>query len=173
MINGQAISNDKIETLKKLMCSLQLLYANDLFLFELDPDKSNSRSAHERAVTHKLAEYIQLHYQRPIVVDCEYNRHGLKIKQLIRARIFPDILVHMRGNDKDNILVIECKTSDDDERDDVEKLIQLTDLSNDYKYALGVFLRLKKAGVQQIRLFSEGTELDQSTLLDPNYCLQL
>ena len=50
---------------------------------------------------------------RKLPVDCEYNRHGLETKQLPRkcrggsqSRVFPDIVVHLRGDNDSNLLVV-------------------------------------------------------------------
>ena len=83
----------------------------------------------ERALTHKLAEYLQKLFH-DYNVDCEYNKVGdgdsKRVSALMDANsdcphncnecpankcvIFPDIIVHKRGTDE-NILVIEAKTS--------------------------------------------------------------
>lgn len=74
----------------------------------------------ERALTHQLAKYVAEKIPN-FDVDVEYNRHGNVPKRLnlpsressddeIRARtVFPDIIVHRRNTDEENILVIEVK----------------------------------------------------------------
>lgn len=78
--------------------------------------------ANERSMTHKLAEHVQKYFPT-YDVDCEYNRQGDVPKQLriestptlmddTNARtVFPDIIVHGRGNNDNNLLVIEAKKS--------------------------------------------------------------
>ena len=76
----------------------------------------------ERSVTHQLAVHLAAefpHYN----VDCEYNRDGFDVKRLqlgerqVRVSddeldavtVFPDIVVHIRGTNVSNLLVIELK----------------------------------------------------------------
>lgn len=44
-------------------------------------------------------------------VDGEYNRHGVNPKQLNKKAIFLDGVVHVRGDDSNNLCVIEFKKS--------------------------------------------------------------
>lgn len=59
------IKRSEIEN--KLEKSLKRLLKDDFFLLESD--------AHERSITHKLAEYLQDEFEE-WNVDCEYNRRG-------------------------------------------------------------------------------------------------
>ncbi len=108
--------------------------------------------ANERSITHKLAEHLQ-HQFADLDVDCEYNRHGYDVKRLTWGHettrkdcthaktVYPDIIVHKRGCDDINILVIEVKKSDGgDPSRDMEKLSAFTDPNGEYKYKLGLFL---------------------------------
>jgi len=97
-------------------------------------------NASERAIAHRIAVYLEWHYQPPDWnVDCVYNRMSEKRdpKQVTAtqelpaskgsegARVFPDIIVHRRGPDGPNLLAIEVKPADadkDDIRHDFEKL---------------------------------------------------
>ncbi|MFZ1746286.1 MAG: hypothetical protein WAU17_10220, partial [Nitrospirales bacterium] len=75
----------------------------------------------ERALSHHLARYLGELVPEGFNVDCEYNRHfddpkrlNLKRRQAkdreIRATtVFPDIIVHKRDSDTDNLLVLEMK----------------------------------------------------------------
>jgi hypothetical protein len=90
----------------------------------------------ERALCHQLAKYIavlvpnDLHLQ----TDCEYNRHGANPKRLdlpprdaldreLRATtVFPDIIVHRRGTDDHNEIVLEIKKPGGDVDYDTLKL---------------------------------------------------
>lgn len=116
----------------------------------------------ERALTHKLAEHLQKRFKE-YVVDCEYNKIGkdpkriqLLIEQMRlsgkcnadcdtcpnnKCVIFPDIIVHRRGED-DNLMVIEAKTgwSRKKRSNDLKKLTALIE-SDEFKYKLGVALR--------------------------------
>lgn len=107
------------EVLARLNCSLRMLESEDEYLFR--------HNLNERTLTHKLAEYLQRHFDG-WHVDCEYNRDGIKDgedqKKLVRlwdckrsddedgCTVFPDVIVHQRGKTADNggnLLVIEAK----------------------------------------------------------------
>jgi len=74
----------------------------------------------ERSMSHRIAVYLgeQVHGYD---VDCEYNRDGINPKELCldvekvssaddeAVTVFPDIIVHRRGNNDHNLLVIEMK----------------------------------------------------------------
>jgi hypothetical protein len=91
--------------------ALELLFRNDGFLLEAD--------AHERTIAAKLAHYMMLSARFPQhQIDVEYNRHGLEPKAValpeyyrgdFKQRVFPDLIVHQRGHDNENVLVIQIK----------------------------------------------------------------
>ncbi len=91
--------------------------------------------ASERSMSHQIA----VHLAREIPgydVDCEYNRDGFDVKRLALSErhvsdhdeeaitVFPDIIVHRRGNNDHNLLVVEMKkaASNGDFDYDYEKL---------------------------------------------------
>lgn len=126
----------------------------------------------ERALTHKLAEYLQKLFH-DYNVDCEYNKVGngdsKRVSALMDANsdcphncnecpankcvIFPDIIVHIRGRDE-NILVIEAKTawSGQAQVNDYKKLQALID-SGEYHYRLGVAFRFSGNFEETIKTF--------------------
>lgn len=75
----------------------------------------------ERALSHYLAQYVAALVPAGYDVDVEYNRHFANPKRLnlpprqaldreLRATtVFPDILVHKRNTDAENLLVLELK----------------------------------------------------------------
>ena len=84
-----------------------------------DPDLLQL-DANERALTHRLALYLESEFDG-WHVDCEYNRnrHDPKVLNLPVAEdvtsddtdartVFPDVIVHRR-NTRDNLLVIEAR----------------------------------------------------------------
>ena len=95
---------------------------------------------HEQSITHKLAEHLQSQFA-DLKVDCEYNRHEIDPKELCGAKIIPDIVVHKRGCNCSNALVIEVKKSNaDTEKNDKDKLRGMTNPASGYGYTLGLFL---------------------------------
>ncbi len=137
----------------------------------------------ERALTHKLAEYLQKKFH-DYNVDCEYNKVGegdpKRVMELIsrmcqdglcygdceqcrknKCVIFPDIIVHHRGKD-DNLLVIEAKTSwsNSGQGQDFKKLQALID-SGKYQYILGIAFRFDSTftqTVETIKIFCDESE---------------
>jgi len=162
---------DKIEV--KVDSAVEKLYARDLYLFQV--------GVHERTIAHKLAEYLQQEFRGVFNVDCEYNRDRLNMKALKgivkdkeekkRHRIFPDIIVHIRGKRGRvfNKLVIEIKSSNKSNAGDIEKLRGLTSQKHGFEYKYGLFIRFKnnieKATpieelVLEKRWFQNGKEID-------------
>lgn len=164
-MNTRAFTKDEIEGIIK--SSLQKLRRLDKALLDI--------SVNERTITHKLAEYLQEHFPE-FNVDCEYNRYRNYIKRIRneqdRSReianlsnielaeliwenkeadtIYPDIIVHMRGNQENNILIIEIKKSSnpDTGESDKEKIEEL--MNRPYNYKFGLFLRIDLDGENDI-----------------------
>jgi hypothetical protein len=77
-------------------------------------------NANERSMSHRIAIYLEQEMSG-YNVDCEYNRDGFDVKRLQLAprptsadndeavTVFPDIIVHRRGNNDHNFLVVEMK----------------------------------------------------------------
>ena len=108
----------------------------------------------ERTISHKLAEHLQRQFDG-YNVDCEYNRYGDDVKKITRIfdkagvhtnpddingiTVYPDIIVHRRrSKDKDNLLVIEVKKSNNSlgetgKNIDREKLQIFTHPSGEFK----------------------------------------
>ncbi len=126
----------------RVEAALLQLIKNDSFLFEHD--------ANERSVTHKLGEYLQPHFSS-FHVDCEYNRHGILTKILPREchdkkqeRVYPDIVIHLRGHDLKNLLVIEVKLNGESSECDEVKLKEFSKSNDDYRYDYGLFISCNK-----------------------------
>jgi hypothetical protein len=131
--------------IKVEFCIRQLL-RNDHHLLKIN--------AHERSIAHKLAEYLQQQFH-DWHVDCEYNRHGIEIKKLGEARVYPDIIVHLR-NTPFNLLVIELKCSNENYEGDIEKLKKFTDQNGEFKYKLGLFLKILDQEIKEMIWFKNG-----------------
>ncbi len=163
---NMSFTKDKIEGIIKVC--LQKLRKQDKYLLDKD--------VNERTITHKLAEYLQQHFPE-FNVDCEYNRfeHN-RIDDLVKRlelprdkvnwdkvnwddteakTVFPDILVHKRGKQEYNLLVIEVKKKSklntgnlDRNNFDINKLRALTEVPYNYKF--GLFLRIDLDGENDI-----------------------
>jgi hypothetical protein len=96
----------------------------------------------ERTLSSRLAIYLQEAF-KDYNVDCEYNRHINDIKNINGKKIYPDIIIHKRKNDDDNLVWIEVKKEDSDTvqmNEDRERLNFVTSSNEQYKYKLGVFI---------------------------------
>ena len=161
---------DKV-ILSKFKRALQNFYKKDFLLIEY--------KVAERALTHKLAEYLQTLFP-DYNVDCEYNKVGdgdpKRVSVLMDAAsdcplncnnckankcvVFPDIIVHKRGTEE-NILVIEAKTSWSTESSarDYKKLQALQD-AEEYHYQIGIAFRFEttvEATLEKLQIFSENS----------------
>jgi hypothetical protein len=134
------------EIKRKVEFCIRQLLRNDYHLLEIN--------AHERSIAHKLAEYLQRQFPE-WHVDCEYNRHGIGIKKLGEARVYPDIIVHLR-NTFFNLLVIELKCSNENYKGDIEKLKKFTDQNGEFKYKLGLFLKILDKEIKEMIWFKNG-----------------
>lgn len=156
------------EIYEKVKAALMTFFKEDKVLL----DKNTS----ERSISHKLAEHLQ--QQFPLLkVDCEYNRHEDAIKKLqyghvesitpddLEAKtVFPDVVVHKRGSDERNLLVIEIKKSISGQHHgpDLEKLKAFT--GNQYRYEVGLFLLLDvdRGYLGDVRCFKGGAEVRET-----------
>jgi hypothetical protein len=95
-----------------------------------------NRDIHEQALAHRLAFHLEnsgsfVGYH----IDCEYNRHGDDPKTDDQGLKFrPDIVVHIRGNDEDNLVMIETKKFNDPEEEIQTTLENLKVRSKEYNY---------------------------------------
>jgi hypothetical protein len=93
--------------------SIEALWARDRYLLEAGTS--------ERSLTHQLAVHLSPFFPE-YSVDCEYNRDGFDVKRLAlperrgtqddsldAVTVFPDVIVHQRGTNRRNLLVVEVK----------------------------------------------------------------
>lgn len=103
-----------------------------------------SVNIYEPTISHHIAVYLEsLFYDYD--VDCEYNRHLTEDKKLHDCKVRPDIIIHKRGNNNNNLVVFEikkCGTKSKKGRDDIKKLESC--ISDGLSYKLGVFIGILK-----------------------------
>ena len=131
--------------------TLQMIVAEAVERLIVDQWELHFYDVGERTVTSQLFRYMSEHSQIPseLRVDHEYNRHEGATKTIRsrvadedldppgEKRIFPDVVVHRRGDDDENWLVIEAKRGfvcDDLDREKVAALIE------QYRYRWGALL---------------------------------
>ena len=146
-----------VELKRRINKTIKIFYKNDSFLIE--------NKVNERSITHKLAEYLQQEFPE-YHVDCEYNRmrknqkmtdDGYVSKKLGLSKkttdsydteattVYPDIIIHDRGNNATNLLVIEVKkcTNQNGEAMDFD-IKKIGAYIRELKYEHGLFLVLSK-----------------------------
>jgi len=155
------------EVLNKVKEALDAFFRADISLLNVN--------ASERSIAHKLAQHLQRQFDE-FNVDCEYNRHGSAIKRLNShddraavidpssgSPVLPDIVVHSRGDDRRNLLIIEIKKSNSRElrEKDLKKLKNFT--SSPYRYRHGLFLLFDIEGkrLSDVLHFSSGEEVEK------------
>lgn len=129
------------EIQKALKSTLLLFWKNDSYLLRHDMN--------EVTITHKLGCYLQTKYKN-FNVDCEYNRNHDDPKQIQQdgrnRNIKPDIIVHERGSNASNFLVIEAKKLNNGEREsDLEKLQAY--LNPPLTYQNSLYIEFKTHGI--------------------------
>jgi hypothetical protein len=141
---------DERSLTRRLKAALASLFARDGHLLEY--------AAGERAVAAKLAAYLTPLF-RGYDVDVEYNRHGLDPKALNlpadcrgggRRRVFPDIIIHRRGHDRANLLVVEIKKETNREPRTCDRL-KIEAMKREFGYKWGVLIELpaRKGAVER------------------------
>lgn len=173
------------DTLRGFDIALSQFLKNDIYLLQHDIS--------ERSITHKLAEYLKAEF-REFHTDCEYNgdidnpgtfRKELgidrdkmielavrKIDENDTYNIYPDVIVHFRGSNDNNLLVIEVKKRKGGKKAENEKefdKVKLGKFTTKYRYRLGIFLEFdidKNSGVSEIAYFQGGEEAAPKALKD-------
>jgi hypothetical protein len=103
----------------------------------------------ERSITRRLGMYLQEAVSEPWDVDVEYNRIGKDddvtkrlpeemLQEERKGAVYLDVIIHQRGSEDDNLLVIEAKKSGNSSDGDRQKIrAYLQHLDYDY----GLFVR--------------------------------
>ncbi len=127
------------------------LYEKDIYLINPEPENNNKNyHACERTIMTRLAMYLarlMLEYPQfeDYSVDCEYNRNIYDKKNLpsFENGVYPDIIIHKRGNNDNNLAVIEIKTYwNKGQENDRNKIEEFTDLNGQYRYKYGILVMI-------------------------------
>jgi len=97
-------------------------------------------------------------------IDCEYDRHIDHQKRVenLDSNIRPDIVIHKRGKDDNNLVYIEVKKEQNktSRNKDFKKIIEMTKLNGEYRYKLGIFIDFyKNKEDTTIKYFINGKEI--------------
>ena len=126
-------------TIKRLVSrALDEVYSHDLYLI--------ANKVHERSIVFRFSHYLQnlmnsAHELSTYNLDVEYNRNQRQPKRIRNRQrgAYPDVIVHQRGSNTSNLLMIEFKTHwDTTTDDDLEKLKEFTKDDGVYHFPLGL-----------------------------------
>lgn len=170
-----------IELLKQ---SVDLLYKNDSYLIK--------HSVHEQDISHRIAYYFEnllnnysWYKKSSFNVDVEYNKNFDDTKRVhsncddcgndrcyinqssyyidnYQSPCKPDIILHERGSNDNNILVIEIKKCNNECKEDFAKLSALTCNASDYKYKIGIYINIDNQ--PSYKYFKDGQEVEEGDL---------
>ncbi len=145
--------------LKKEIAKCLKKAGEDLYLYDknLICDESFiDVHVHERSICFKFGLYLNKYTEANKILskydlDAEYNRDIDGIKRLSNRMngCYPDLILHKRGNNENNILIIECKgwwAQEADIESDREKIAAFLN-SVRYRYMLGLLILFNKDGI--------------------------
>jgi len=141
----------------RILDSLGQLYANDHHLLDV--------GVNEKTVTFRLGHYLIGLYPNQDV-DCEYNRNGQTAKFLDpndEHGKYPDIIIHKRGSNADNMIVIEAKKEGNNIGDDDMKLRGFTSPNYEYRYDFGIHITFNDPPAIDFLVYREGDVADDLT----------
>lgn len=119
--------------------AVKRLYEEDYQLFSYD---SKFPIICERTLAFRLGHYLQEKFYG-YNVDCEYNRHADDPKCIDGKRIYPDIIIHNRGSDSDNLVWIEVKKGNNLKNAYLDKRrLKYVTGNSMYRYEYGFFIAL-------------------------------
>jgi len=130
--------------------ALQKLYENDAYLIHYDDTKDRAEHLSEWAVAFRFGVYLQeIAYQHTRLslyqIDIEYNRNLHDVKRICRGTIRPDLIIHQRGSNENNLLAIEIKAWWSDSGEITRDKGKLSDLyDSPYCYRNAVFILVGK-----------------------------
>ena len=145
----------KLDVIKRrIKHCIEKIYEDDSDLFD--------RNNYEVTISSKLAQYLFKEFKE-YDVDCEYNKHINQEKRVkeLNQNIRPDILIHRRGTDEDNLVYIEIKTDHNREArtNDYDKIKTMTKQKEEYRYSLGLFIDFNRNKEKlNINFFKDGKE---------------
>lgn len=154
--------NELDQLIEVISASLDQLYSKDEYLIF---NKNHSRYSHvsERGIVFRFGIYFDEIIRKiyPLLnVDTEYNRNRNDLKRLLNGRngSYPDLILHERGSNNNNIIVLEFKSWwDANQTHDKNKIELFCDSYGRYNYKHGALILLtKKREDVKIDVFSDG-----------------
>lgn len=132
---------------------IKKLIKNDIDLFE--------RDLHEDCISTRLAYYMANGIEdslNEIKVDCQYNRNGRETKELDGHNRIPDIIVHERASNRNNIVMIEAKKNQL-AQSDTDKINLFLELPYKYMMCIGL-LYLPRSSVLNVCMLSKSKHIN-------------
>jgi hypothetical protein len=126
-----------IELKEKVQLALEALQRNEEYLL--------IKGLNERTIAAHLARYLAEQFP-DYDVDPEYNGNVDNIggkKLLSGSPVYPDIVIHKRGRNSENLLIIEVKktiNSGKQQEADEQKIIGYVGEGCEFRYPFGLFL---------------------------------
>ena len=144
-------------------CTLDILYNKEPELFNIDSSDEIEAHVGERAIVFRFGLYFQraldecgLFYDYKL--DCEYNRNGVVPKRLPPEGKLrnPDLILHQRGNNNHNLLVIDFKGWwNDKQEDDERKIKKMISKEGQYQFREGYTVLFGKNSAEVTSIVSE------------------
>lgn len=128
--------------------AMETLYEKDEILFQ--------EEISERCLVYNFARYLENILKeteyKDLNIDLEYNRNCGKMKSIRGQKItYPDIIVHERGNNNKNTIVIEFKKWNNNKIEDIEKdRKKLQGFKYEYGYKLSMLIILHKQSAKKV-----------------------
>ena len=150
--------------------SLTDFYSYDSILLDYETEDI---AVAERCMVFRIGWYMLNRMQRNkkfhwADLDCEYNRNFRDPKYIYvedhtgnntkKKNVVPDLLIHKRRSNENNLLVIEFKKGEPEQNDrnnDIRKLTFFTDSSSEYSYSYGLYIELHKNSAI-VQVYQEG-----------------
>lgn len=138
----------EINHISEIVCScLSKLYENDLELIH--------RSGLERSLSFRFGLYFNekiksLNWlsELDLNLDLEYGKNGNNSKLIVSRNygVQPDLILHRRGNNDENYLIIEFKGwwNKENRQKDRDKIKDLVNQNEEYRYGLGLLVELNE-----------------------------
>lgn len=147
LISGEDSVVSALEIEELVNVALKAVYKYDKYLIDI--------KAHERDIVFRFGIYFQRLLEKhekfkAYNLDVEYNRNGQdskKTENFSYNGICPDVILHKRGHNNDNLLVLEFKgywNNDKEGREKDRKTIRdLMSLTGKYHYQRGYAILLE------------------------------
>ena len=151
---------DYIGKIKKELTRCIKKAGDELYLFDRNLIYDSSYEnvhAHERSICFRFGVYLnnQMSMNRALKkydLDVEYNKDIDTIKRLSGwpNGCYPDLIIHKRGTNTANLLVMECKGWWSDERDILNDKKKIREFLNSerYRYLFGLLIVFEREKIR-------------------------